>query len=145
MHPPLVSPTRHAHSATTLLVHVVWSTHGRARSLDPSFDPRLALVLETTARRVGCALLAVGNAADHVHTLVRHPPTLAVAELAQRLKGASARALLPALQRRGDHLWQAGYWAETVAPHDLRAVVAYIRDQRTHHELADLREPWETT
>jgi putative transposase len=121
MHPPLVSPTRHAHSATTLLVHVVWSTHGRARSL------------------------AVGNAADHVHTLVRHPPTLAVAELAQRLKGASARALLPALQRRGDHLWQAGYWAETVAPHDLRAVVAYIRDQRTHHELADLREPWETT
>src|SRR5215218_7525673 len=54
MHPLVALPsTRHAHSATTLLVHVVWSTHRCAPWLDISFDPRLAELLARLAKRVG--------------------------------------------------------------------------------------------
>ena len=54
---------RHAHTATTLLVHLVWSTHRRAPWLDISFDQRLAELLGRLAKRVGAEALAVGNAA----------------------------------------------------------------------------------
>lgn len=145
MHLPLVSPTRYAHSVATLLVHLVWSTHRRARWLDRSLDSRLAVLLETVAARVGCTLLAVGNAADHVHTIVRNPPTLGVADLVHRLKGASAHALRGALPSVHDHVWQAGYWAETVGPHDLPALASYVRAQRAHHDGGALREPWEAS
>jgi REP element-mobilizing transposase RayT len=133
-----------AHSATTLLVHVVWATHRRAPWLDPSLDRRLADLLEIAARRVECTQLAAGNAADHVHVLVRHPPSVAIATLVQRLKGTSARSLSAALGREAGHVWQVGYWAQTVSPSEFRAVAAYVANQRAHHdEPHAAREPWE--
>ena len=123
-----------AHSATTLLVHVVWATHRRAPWLDPSLDRRLADLLEIAARRVECTLLAAGNAADHVHVLVRHPPSVAIATLVQRLKGTSARSLSAALGHEAGHVWQVGYWAQTVSPSDFHAVAAYVANQRDHHD-----------
>jgi putative transposase len=145
MHPRVVlPPTRHAHSATTLVVHVVWSTHRRARWLDVSFDQRLAELLAQLAKRVDAEALAVGNAADHVHAVVRHPPSVAVSDVVQRLKGASARALHAAVPHAAGRLWQAGYWAQSVGPLELPAVVAYVRDQRSHHDRHwEASEPWE--
>src|SRR5215218_8479507 len=112
MHPLVALPsTRHAHSATTLLVHVVWSTHRRAPWLDISFDPRLAELLARLAKRVGTETHAIGAAVPHAT----------------------------------GHLWQAGYWAESVGPFELPAVVAYVRDQRAHHDgHREASEPWES-
>jgi len=133
-----------AHSATTLVVHIVWATHRRAPWLDRSVDRRLADLLEIAARRVECALLAAGNAQDHVHVLVRHPPSLAVAPLVQRLKGTSSRSLSAALGREAGRMWQVGYWAQTVSPTELRGVAAYVTNQRAHHDdLHASSEPWE--
>jgi len=146
MHPLVALPsTRHAHSATTLLVHVVWSTHRRAPWLDISFDPRLAELLARLAKRVGTETLAIGNAADHVHVVARHPPSVAVSDVVQKLKGASAHAMRAAVPHATGHLWQAGYWAESVGPFELPAVVAYVRDQRAHHDgHREASEPWES-
>ena len=144
MHPGVVLPaTRHAHSATTLLVHVVWSTHRRAPWLDISFDARLAVLLERLAMRVGARALAIGNAADHVHVVARHPPNVAVSDVVKRLKGASARAMQAAVPEAVGQLWQVGYWAESVGPLELPAIVAYVREQRAHHDgHRDVSEPW---
>jgi putative transposase len=145
MHPVAAPATRHAHSATTLLVHVVWSTHRRRPWLDISFDRRLGELLATLANRIGSAALAVGNADDHVHVVVRHPPSVALSDVVQKLKGASARAIRAAVPLAAGHLWQAGYWAESVGPFELPAVVAYVRDQRLHHDRhAGVSEPWAT-
>jgi REP element-mobilizing transposase RayT len=146
MPPPLaVAATRHAHSATTLLVHVVWSTHRRAPWLDVSFDHRLAELVAHLATRVGARALAVGNGIDHVHVVARHPPTVAVSDVVQRLKGASARAMRAAVPHAAGHLWQAGYWAESLGPFELPTVVAYVRGQRAHHaRQREVGEPWES-
>jgi putative transposase len=145
MHIPVAPPaTRHAHSTTALFVHVVWSTHRRAPWLDLSFDQRLAELLGQLSRRVGAEALAVGNAADHVHAVVRHPPSVALSDVMQRLKGASARAMHAAVPHAAGHLWQVGYWAESVSPIAVPTVVAYVRDQRSHHDLhREPTEPWE--
>ena len=136
-------PLRASHSTGVLVVHLVWATRQRAHRLDPSMDGWLAALLERKARRADARLLAAGNADDHVHVLLRYPPRVPVAGLAQLLKGASSRAL----NRRASHpspaFWQVGYWAESVAPYDLDPLVGYIRQQRAHHRAHAALEPWQ--
>jgi putative transposase len=130
-----------AHSVTSLFVHVVWATRHRSAALAPSLDAWLAALLERKARAIDCELLAAGNAADHVHVVVRHPPAVSVATLAQNLKGASSRAI--GLDLQTDRVWQVGYWAESVGSRELAPIIRYVRDQRAHHALHSDPEPWE--
>jgi putative transposase len=134
----------HAHATTVLVVHLIWSTRHRAPWLEPRFDAWLATLLERKARALDCRLLAAGNADDHVHALVCHPPRISVAQIAHRLKGASSRALHLMLPETQGLVWQIGYWAESVTPVALEPLVAYVRGQRAHHGLHAGAESWET-
>jgi putative transposase len=126
-----------------LLVHVVWSTAQRRAALLPSRDVMLADLLGEKTRSLGCSLLAVGIADDHVHAVVRLEAALSLADLVKHLKGASSYAfneqrLLPAPLR-----WQVGYWAESVSPSALPQLVPYVRDQRWRHDDAHAAEEWQ--
>jgi putative transposase len=136
----------HAHASSRLFVHLVWSTRHRAPWLEPCHDASLAALLERKARSLHCVLLAVGNAADHVHVLVQHPPRLSVSQIAHRLKGASSWALHRAgVASTETHVWQVGYWAESVGYRDLDPLVPYVREQRVRHRDDVTSEPWETS
>jgi putative transposase len=145
MDPVVTGLPWHAHSATMLVVHMVWATRRRTPWLEARFDGMLADLLARKARRLDCALLAAGVAPDHVHVLLRHPPRVSIAQVAHRLKGSSARALHPALPPTDGHVWQVGYWAESVTPRDVAAVADYVRSQRAHHARRIDAEAWETT
>jgi len=132
------------HSDNHLLVHVVWATARRESLLEPNADRWLADVLRRKAYEVGSALIACGNAADHVHVLVRYPSTVTLASVVQRLKGSSSYEWN--LARRSPRLrWQPGSWAAAVSPSDSVAVAHYVEHQRArHHDTASGMEPWET-
>jgi putative transposase len=133
----------HSHSHATVLVHVVWSTQRRASILPADFDVSLAVLLGDKARALGCELLSVGIAADHVHVIARLATVIALANLVQRLKGASAHDL-NAARRLGRTLrWQNGYWAESLAPADLDPLLRYLRVQRAHHDDSHPAELWQ--
>jgi putative transposase len=131
------------HSIAALFVHLVWATQHRAPKLEPSVDAGLAALLERKARRLDARILAAGNAADHVHVLLRYPPRVPVAQIAHLLKGASSRALNRLAPNPSPAFWQVGYWAESVGPSDLDPLVGYIRQQRAHHRAHAILEPWE--
>ncbi len=131
------------HSSASLFAHLVWATRHRASKLEPSADASLAALLERKARRLDARILAAGNAADHVHVLLRYPPRVSVAQIAHLLKGASSRALNRLAPNHSLAFWQVGYWAESVGPTDLDPLVGYIRQQRAHHRAHAGLEPWE--
>lgn len=130
------------HSQNLLLVHVVWATAGRLPLLGLSADAWLAEALGRKAYEVGCALVACGNAADHVHVLIRYPSTVRLAEVVQRLKGGSGYDW-NAMGRSPRLSWQPGYCAESFGHADLLPVVRYVEQQRAHHDNADPHEPWQ--
>jgi REP element-mobilizing transposase RayT len=109
--------------------------------LAAAVDGLLTEMIETKAREFRSGVLAVGVASDHVHVLLHQPPTLALAALVNRLKGFSSREcnLRRFTQERLE--WQTGYWAESVSPNDVPRLLAYIHDQRAHHD-AGLTESW---
>ena len=129
----------HGHSATRVVVHMVWATQRRMPWLDETVDARLAGLVTDKCRELGCRSVAVGNAEDHVHTVVVLSPATSVASLAHRLKGATSRVL--GIQLAAPFAWQAGYFAESVT--DVAAIVRYVREQRTHHRASATPEGWE--
>jgi putative transposase len=133
-----------SHSVSTLLVHLVWSTAGRQPELTAQVDQPLSEFLANKAGELGASALAIGNADDHVHVVVQYPPTLAVAELVRRFKGASSRQAHVAGWMSAPLRWQVGYWAESVGAHQLNLLCHYVLTQRSRHAAgSDLPEPWE--
>ena len=81
-----------AHSDTLLLTHVIWATAGRTPTLTLEVDDWLGDFLAHGCRAIGCDLMAAGNSSDHVHVVLRQPPSIARAEAVGRLKGGSSHA-----------------------------------------------------
>jgi len=113
------------HSVARLFVHCVWTTQHRVPTIEPEHDARLHQLISDAAAAIECELIAVGNASDHVHVVVRVSAKVSIAALAQRLKGRTSYF--------GGWRWQRGYFAECIAPSDLAEKVAYVRAQRRHH------------
>jgi len=131
------------HSVSTLVVHAVWATAGRANVLAPSVDRWLAQELGRQSSELGVVLLAVGNAADHVHVVVQHSPRTAVAQLVGRLKGASSHAAHVSGVMGHEQGWQVGYWAESLAAANLEPLLHYVTHQREHHATEGAQEAWQ--
>jgi REP element-mobilizing transposase RayT len=131
------------HSVSTLVVHVVWATAGRVSVLPLSADDWLARELSRKCTALGAVMLAVGNAADHVHIVVQHSPQMALAALVGGLKGASSRAAHVSGVMGYDCGWQVGYWAESVGSADIEPLLEYVACQRAHHAIDTALEPWQ--
>ncbi len=76
--------------------------------------------------------VAVGGIADHVHILLMLSPTMPLAEAMQKIKANSSRWLREQTGR--PFQWQEGYAAFSVSISHTEATVAYILNQRQHHE-----------
>lgn len=129
-------------SITDVVVHVVWSTLERRPILDASHDAILAWVLAEKARAMGSRLLGCGFASDHAHVAVTLDPKVRLADLIQRLKGASAYELSRSDTWPTPLRWQAGYWAESISPSSVGRLLEYVSAQRTKHEDVGLAERW---
>lgn len=106
-----------------LVVHLAWETRdGRGAALSTD-DGALEAILRGAARALACEVIAAGHGAREVHVLVRHPATVRVSELVERLKEVSARAW------RGPRralVWAAGYVARSCDPSRIEGRVAWI-------------------
>jgi REP element-mobilizing transposase RayT len=71
---------------------------------------------------------------DHVHLVCSVPPRLAVAEVLDKVKGASAHYINHLPDREHTLYWQAGYGVLTFARKDLARIVKYVENQKRHHE-----------
>lgn len=84
----------------------------------------------------GCELTEFNGEDDHVHLLIRFPPTVQITRLVNSLKGVSSRYLRrefePHLRRYlwGGALWSRSYYAGTAGGAPLAVVAKYIKDQK---------------
>src|ERR1041384_2482363 len=90
---------------TKLFVHLVWATWDRIPMIPPDMDARLHSMIREKLREIGCLPIAVGGIEDHVHVLCKYEPTMSVAEIAKRIKGASSHFMNDEIGK-GAFKWQ---------------------------------------
>lgn len=78
-----------ADTYTKILVHCIFSTKGRTTSIPE--PEKLWQYLRGVARNCGVDTLAIGGTRNHVHALLRIPPSLTVADVIRDLKANSSR------------------------------------------------------
>jgi putative transposase len=126
----------HAHAAN--FVHCVFSTKGRLDRIPVELQEKLYAYLIGIAGNLGSSILAAGGTANHVHLLIGLPPSLALAEVVQKLKANSSRWIGSGFE------WQKGYGAFSVSASLVTAVQAYIRNQAEHHRKRSFEEEFVT-
>lgn len=119
------------HTLTNVLVHVVFATKNREKTLTAAIRERLHAYLAQVANNQGARTYLVNGGLDHVHVLLSLPARRPLSDLVRDLKANSSgwlrRELSPTFG------WQKGYSAFSVSHSNLNAVYEYIRQQEEHH------------
>ena len=127
-----------SHTYVSELVHCVFSTKQRRKTISPEIRERLWAYLGGIANTNGFKALAVGGTEDHVHILLSLPATLPIAKAVQLLKGGSSKWMNDSF--RINFRWQEAYGAFTVGVSQAQGTVAYIHSQAEHHKKRSFEE-----
>jgi putative transposase len=130
-----------AHTFTNLWFHVIFGTKGREPSIDQGSRADLHAYLGGIVRELNGIATGVNGTDDHVHALIKCPPTLCIAD-ALRLVKTNSSKWMHEKQRRPSFAWQSGYAAFTVSESGLRAVRSYIERQEEHHRTRTFTEEY---
>jgi len=131
-------------SKIEVFVHYVWTTKNRLFLTEPAMERGLNRTIGRETVRLKCKPLAFGAMPDHVHVVVKMHSTVAVASLAQAMKGVASKMLNADFSFENGFDWQDRYGAFSVGRGDeLQNVLAYVRRQKEHHAQGDVWSEWE--
>jgi REP element-mobilizing transposase RayT len=132
------------HAFASLLVHVVFSTKGRAWDLSPQLAARLFPYMAGIIKERNGVPLVINGPEDHVHLLVHVPATESIADLLRVVKTNSSRWVHEQFPEHKGFAWQAGYGAFTVSASRAAEVTDYIVAQQEHHRRVSFQEEFLT-
>ena len=121
------------HTFTRLLIHVIFSTAGRAAMVDDPIRKDVHAYVGGIIRELGGTAIAIGGTEDHLHALLQLGADLKVADCLRIAKTNSSRWVHEKWPERRDFAWQRGYAAFTVSASNPDAVIRYIGSQEEHH------------
>lgn len=151
--------SRGAHSVHQLYAHLVFVTFWRRRLITAQRKQRLESLFRDICSKKGAELVTFGSdhddnegkpasdkpvsdkpeADNHVHLLVRYPPTISISELVQQLKGESSYRIslderegrLENGERASRFQWSSAYFAKSVGHTSSAGTHKYIAGQGT--------------
>ena len=129
-----------AQTYTSLLIHIIFSTSGRAPLLTDAIRLDVHAYLGGILRELDAIPIAIGGTADHVHLLTRLPANLALADCLRIVKTNSSRWVKERCSQQRKFAWQGGYGAFSVSESRRAAVIRYIRDQAQHHRRISFQD-----
>jgi len=129
-----------AQTLTSILVHIVFSTKNREPLIPESVEADLFAYIGGICRGSGCALLAAGAAADHIHLLVSLAKTARVSDLLLEIKRDTSSWIKQKAPGLGGFRWQEGYGAFSVGRSQVESLHRYFARQKSHHQRMSFQE-----
>jgi putative transposase len=128
------------HSYSSLLVHAIFSTKGRAPSIDTGIRPDLLAYMGGIVREMHGVARVINGTEDHAHMLVSLPADISVAECLRVVKTNSSLWIHGRFANQRSFAWQTGYGAFSVSTSNEKQVIKYIQDQERHHRRMTFEE-----
>jgi putative transposase len=124
--------------------HIVWATRDRLPLITPDREPSLYQNILQTIHILESQCHAIGGMPDHIHLIVSIPPKIAIAEFVKRIKGSSARYINQS-ESIQTFAWQREYSVFSLGSKQTDRAIAYVNQQKQHHQTATLINSLETT
>ncbi|MCW5775651.1 MAG: IS200/IS605 family transposase [Phycisphaeraceae bacterium] len=122
-----------------LLLHIVFSTKGRAPWITPDIAERLYAYIGGIVRAEKGVLYNIGGVENHVHMYLRWRPDSAVSDLMRTVKARSSKWIHDTYPELSAFAWQEGYSVFSVSKSQEEAVKRYIAGQAEHHKKEDFK------
>jgi REP element-mobilizing transposase RayT len=132
-----------SHNKAEIYLHFVWSTLDRHPLVTPKIERRLYRYITGICEKKQCGVLAIGGISNHIHLAVTLSTTVTVADLMQAVKGGSSYFARETLVPGEFFGWRDGYGVFSFSRSQYDQVVAYIRNQKTHHREGSLWHEFE--
>ncbi len=127
-----------SHTSGNILLHMIFSTHGRLPLIKSDFRADLFAYLGGIIREMDGTALIVNGTADHVHMLLRVRPAQSSAQIVRVVKANSSRWMHEKWDSK--FAWQTGYGVFSVSESNVTAVTKYIAEQEEHHRKHSFQE-----
>jgi len=114
-----------------LWYHIVIGTADRRPTIVPGLREGLYGCFEAVVEQQGGVVIGVGGIPNHVHLLVRLPPTASVSKTVQALMAESTR--WAGRSRNCDLAWGEGYGVFSVGKAQAPEVLRSFLHQESHH------------
>lgn len=124
---------RTRHAVYNINYHLVWCPKYRRPVLAGDVGVRLSEILPTLVQELDGSVLELVVMPDHVHLFASFPPTLSIAQIMHKLKGASSHQLrqeFPHLRSRLPSVWTRSYYVGTAGQVSAATIQGYIAEQR---------------
>ena len=126
---------RRRHSVSLLIGHFVFCTKYRRIVI----TDRVFATIEAVARRVAvlidAEIIQINAEGNHVHVVIRYPPTLSPGTIMKRIKGATLRAVRKSkfgevlARLHGKHLWSPSYFVSSCGGAPIEKLMKYVTNQ----------------
>ena len=126
------------HSYSQFFYHFAWATKLREPMLTPEVEDIAYRYIRARCKEMGVFVYALNGIEDHTHLVCSIPPLMAVAEVLEKLKGASSHFINHLPERDLTLYWQVGYGGFTFATKDLDKIVEYVDHQKERHRIGNL-------
>jgi len=127
----MVKRTRHV--TYNINYHLVWCPKYRRSVLFGCVGQRLTELIPQYVAELEGEVLELEVMPDHVQLLASFPPTLAIAQIMHKLKGATSHQLreeFPHLNSQLPSLWTRSYYVGTAGQVSAATIKRYIEEQR---------------
>jgi len=121
-------------------MHCTFSTKERYPWIDSELEQNLWPYIGGIARENRMKALAIGGVFDHLHALLSLPATMSFAKAVQLIKGGSSKWIHDTMSKYRRFEWQEGYGAFSVSASQVKKTIAYINDQKQHHQKRTFKE-----
>jgi len=123
-------------------IHLVFSTKNRLPLIHPAIEAELHSYLGGICQNLDCQPVIVGGYTDHIHILCLLSKKIALVKLLEELKSHSSKWIKSKSPEYVNFYWQDGYGAFSINPSEVEVVVAYIANQKEHHQHKTFQEEY---
>ena len=125
-----------------IYIQVVFAVNGRQSLINQEWEEELYKYISGIVRNKEQKMLAINGMPDHVHFLIGMKPTCCLSDLVREVKKSSNEFINEKQFAKFKFQWQGGFGAFSYGHSNMDAVIAYIQNQKNHHQKKTFKEEY---
>jgi putative transposase len=126
-----------------IYIQTIFAVKGRGSLIDKEWEERLYKYITGIVQNKEQKMLAINGMPDHIHFLIGMQPACCLSDLIREIKKSSNEFIKDERFCKFHFNWQEGYGAFSYSHSQLDKVIAYIMNQKAHHQRKSFKQEYE--
>jgi putative transposase len=126
-----------------IYIQTIFAVKGRGSLIDKEWEERLYKYITGIVQNKEQKMLAINGMPDHIHFLIGMQPACCLSDLIREIKKSSNEFKKDERFCKFHFNWQEGYGAFSYSHSQLDKVIAYIMNQKAHHQRKSFKQEYE--